>query len=73
MVHIPRKGTVGDGWEARVKYLIIVPLAVMLLGPMPFVFVWALNTAFHTSFAITSFEEWFAVLLVLMMVGSKSR
>ncbi|AMW36151.1 hypothetical protein [Xanthomonas phage XAJ2] len=50
--------------------LLIIVLAI--LGP--FIAVWTVNTCFHTDFAIKSFVEWFAwVLLGVLVRGSYSR
>ena len=45
-------------------------IVVVLWLISPFILVWAINTLFHTSYAITTFLEWLAGLL---LVGTSTR
>lgn len=53
--------------------LFLLVLGIILLWIMtPFVLVWAINTLFHTAFAISSFPEWLAGLLLASPVVWRS-
>ena len=51
---------------AKAGFIIVVVLWLI----SPFILVWAINTLFHTSYAITTFWEWLAGLL---LVGTSTR
>lgn len=49
--------------------LFLILLIVALIILMPFLAIWCINTVFLTSFALNSFWQWLAMLLLLGMVG----